>query len=567
MMGKKILLVGEAMVLLTATQEGSLDQAQEYHVSTAGAELNVAIGLVRLGHDVTYYTRLGQDPFGQLLERRMRDGGIGTGRIAWDGERRTGMMLKGRAPEGEDPDISYFRKGSAASAITPEEVAQLDLTEYGALHMTGIFPALSETAREAAFLLMRRAKEAGLTIFFDPNLRLPLWKSEEEMKAVLNELASFADYVLPGLKEGRMLTGRKNPEEIAAFYHRLGSGCVVIKLGTEGAFYARPEGSGWVAGYQADYVVDTVGAGDGFAAGVISAVLEGLPAAEAVRRGNAIGCLQVMNPGDNEGLPDREQLAAFQGRQGEDRRTGEDRRRTEEDRRRTGEDRRETEEGSRLGQAAAARKRDEEARRVLEETAIIPVIKVGMAEQAVPLMRALLDGGIRVAEITFRSDAAEAAIAAIAAEVPEAFVCAGTVLNVETAERAVRAGAKAVISPGMNPEVVRWCLERGIPVIPGCATPTEVEACMRLGLRFVKFFPAEAAGGIAMLKAFAGPYADMKFMPTGGISPENLKEYLSLNNVVACGGSFIVPEKALEAGDYEEIRRRAQKARGAVGKQ
>lgn len=522
------MLVGEAMVLLTAKQEGSLDQTEEYRVSTAGAELNVAVGLVRLGHSVTYHTHLGKDPFGRRLEERMQEGGIDTGSIVWEEERTTGMMLKGRAPEGQDPDIAYFRKGSAASAITAAEVERLDLSCYDAIHMTGIFPALSETTREAAFMLMRRAKSQGLTIFFDPNLRPDLWKSESEMKAVLNELASFADYVLPGIKEGRVLTGKKTPEEIASFYHKSGSGCVILKLGKEGAFYARPGGSGWVAGYHADYVVDTVGAGDGFAAGVISGILEGLPAAEAVRRGNAIGCLQVMHPGDNEGLPDREKLAAFQNRK---------------------EHREHTEHTD-----------GEEILRTLADAAIIPVIKISRKEQAVPLMKALLAGGIPVAEITFRTEAAEAAIAAISEAVPEAFVCAGTVLNVETAIRAVKAGAKAIISPGTNPEVVEWCRSRRIPVIPGCATPTEVESCMRMGLRFVKFFPAEAAGGIAMLKSFAGPYADMIFMPTGGIGPANLTDYLSLGNVAACGGSFMVPEAALEQENYEEIRRLAKEA-------
>lgn len=139
-------------------------------------------------------------------------------------------------------------------------------------------------------------------------------------------------------------------------------------------------------------------------------------------------------------------------------------------------------------------------------------------------------------------------------------MCAGTVLNAETAERAVEAGAEAVISPGTNPAVVKWCLEMGVPVIPGCATPTEVEACMRMGLDFVKLFPAEVVGGVAMLKALSGPYSHMAFMPTGGVSPENAAAYLAQKNVVCCGGSWMVPEKLLESGDFAAIERLARAA-------
>lgn len=193
---------------------------------------------------------------------------------------------------------------------------------------------------------------------------------------------------------------------------------------------------------------------------------------------------------------------------------------------------------------------------------VVPVVKINHAETAAELARALHRGGIPAAEITFRTDAAEEAIRQIAREVPEVFVCAGTVLDVETAEKAVNAGAKAIISPGTNLEVVRWCVEKGVPVIPGCATPTEVEACMREGLEVVKLFPAEVVGGVNMLKALAGPYAGMKFMPTGGINPQNVGTYLALPNVVSCGGSWIVPEKLLDSGEYDAIEALAREASG-----
>lgn len=189
----------------------------------------------------------------------------------------------------------------------------------------------------------------------------------------------------------------------------------------------------------------------------------------------------------------------------------------------------------------------------LASVGIIPVVKIQDASQAADLARALVRGGLPAAEITFRTPAAADAIAAIACAVPDITVCAGTVLSVDQARRAIQAGAQAVISPGTNGDVVRYCQSQGVPVIPGCATPTEIEAAMALDLPLVKLFPAEVAGGVALLRALYGPYADMKFMPTGGITPDNVGGYLALPNVVACGGSWMVPEGLLQEGRFQEI--------------
>lgn len=204
--------------------------------------------------------------------------------------------------------------------------------------------------------------------------------------------------------------------------------------------------------------------------------------------------------------------------------------------------------------------RDMDMRETLYQVGIIPVIKMDRVEHAVPLARALVRGGLPAAEITFRSEAAAGSIRAMAQEVPELFVCAGTVLTPETAQQAVDAGAMAVISPGLNLETVRWCLRKDVPVIPGTATPSEVEACMREGLELVKLFPAEVVGGVNMLKALAGPYGGMKFMPTGGVKPGNAKDYLTQKNVVCCGGTWIVPMDLLEAGKFDEIEALAREA-------
>ncbi len=541
--GKRILLVGEPMALLTAHTSGTLANVEGFSMSVAGAEYNVAIGLARLGHEPVYTTRLGRDPFGEKIFACLKENQIATERISWDETRQTGMMLKGRAAEeGDDPDIFYFRKNSAASALSGEQVKDWNLESYDALHITGIFPALNEGTRSAVFTLARKAREAGCLVSFDPNLRPSLWDSEEQMKEILQELAALADVVLPGLKEGQLLTGKEKPEEIAEAYHALGVRAVVIKTGAEGAFYSLDQGrdfiqsryqTGYVPGFLAERVVDTVGAGDGFAVGVLSGLLEELPEGrlekfqKAVQRGNAIGCLQVMHRGDNEGLPTREELAAFLTRQ-------------------------QTEQSNNEVNQMADQK---ELETRLRQFHVVPVIQLEHPGQGVPLAKALAAGGLPVAEITFRTAAAEEAIRAIHRELPEVLLLAGTVLDVETARLAVEAGASAIVSPGTNPEVVAWCKKRQIPVFPGCATPTEIEACRRMGLHTVKFFPAEAAGGVKMLRARAGPYQDMNFMPTGGINPENLGSYLALPNVVVCGGSYMVPGKLLEQGDYKEIQR------------
>lgn len=189
----------------------------------------------------------------------------------------------------------------------------------------------------------------------------------------------------------------------------------------------------------------------------------------------------------------------------------------------------------------------------LHDIRIIPVIKINDSKRAVILAKTLLEARLPAAEITFRTDAAEDAIRQISRNVPEVCVCAGTILSVDSAKRAVNAGAKAIISPGTNHDVVRWCLDNGVTVIPGCATPSEIENCMRLGLDVVKLFPAEVVGGVKMLKALSGPYPKIKFMSTGGITEKNVDEYLELSNVLCCGGSWIVPEKALDDGDFDTI--------------
>lgn len=193
----------------------------------------------------------------------------------------------------------------------------------------------------------------------------------------------------------------------------------------------------------------------------------------------------------------------------------------------------------------------------LFDTGIVPVIRINDAADAPDLARALADGGLPAAEITFRTDAAAASIEKMRETCPDMLIGAGTVLTIESLNDAVAAGADFIVAPGLNPKLVEAAFAKNIPMIPGCMTPTEIECAMSLGLDFVKFFPAEAAGGVKMLKAMSAPYAGMHFMPTGGIKLSNAAEYLSLKSVVCCGGSFIAEEKDIAAGNFAGIREKA----------
>jgi 2-dehydro-3-deoxyphosphogluconate aldolase/(4S)-4-hydroxy-2-oxoglutarate aldolase len=184
---------------------------------------------------------------------------------------------------------------------------------------------------------------------------------------------------------------------------------------------------------------------------------------------------------------------------------------------------------------------------------IVPVIKIDDPEKAVPLARALLAGGIPCAEITFRTEAGAEALGRISREVPEILTGAGTVLTVEQVDKAAAAGAKFVVSPGFNPRVVQRCVEKGIPITPGCSSPSDMEAALEAGLEVVKFFPAEQAGGLEYIKAVSAPYPTLKFMPTGGINAGNILSYISYEKILACGGSWMVPADRINAGDFDAI--------------
>ena len=305
--GLDVVTVGEAMVLFAAQQAGPLDQVEAFTRGPAGAELNVAVGLARLGLHVAYVSRLGRDAFGRYLAAAMQGEGIDCSHVAFDAAHPTGFMLKARTHDG-DPQTEYFRRGSAASQLGPADHPRARCAASRHLHVTGISVAVSPSVRELVFEMAAEARAGGRSVSLDPNLRPGLWPSQAAMVECINALAAHCDWVLPGLAEGRLLTGCTSAEAIAAHYLERGASVVAVKLGPEGAYFASRARSGYVPGVAVAQVIDTVGAGDGFAVGLISGLLEGLTLDAAVGRGCRIGARVVQFPGDSDGLPTRAEL-------------------------------------------------------------------------------------------------------------------------------------------------------------------------------------------------------------------------------------------------------------------
>ncbi|MHB2109098.1 sugar kinase [Raoultella planticola] len=304
-----VITIGEAMAMFVATETGDLAEVEHFMKRVAGAELNVATGLARLGLKVGWVSRVGKDSFGRFVLHSLAKEGIDARGVSEDSRYATGFQMKSKVENGTDPIVEYFRKGSAASHLSPEDFRAEYFTSARHLHLSGVAAALSESSYALLEQAATTMKAQGKTISFDPNLRPVLWKSEAEMVEKLNQLAFQADWVLPGLKEGMILTGQRTPEGIADFYLTRGVQTVIIKTGGDGAWFKTAAGEqGAVAAIKVDNVVDTVGAGDGFAVGVISALLEGRTLQQAIGRGNKIGALAIQVQGDSEGLPTREAL-------------------------------------------------------------------------------------------------------------------------------------------------------------------------------------------------------------------------------------------------------------------
>lgn len=304
-----VVSLGETLVSFTPNQMGFMRNNATYKAKIAGAETNTLIGLSRLGHRVGWMSKLGNDEFGHLILNTVRGEGVDTNEVTLLDEEPTGIFFK-EIIHGAKVRVTYYRKGSAASYLSAQDLNPTYIKKAKYLYLSGITPALSQSCREALFTAIRIAKESATKIVFDPNLRKKLWGEEEARKTLL-EIISLADIVLPGINEAKFLLDTDNPDKVASQLLEKGPSLIVMKLGEKGAFYATSDQSGTIPAFPVERVIDPVGAGDGFAAGLLSGLLNQEPLPQAVQKACAIGAMVTMINGDFEGLPDQSLLTEF----------------------------------------------------------------------------------------------------------------------------------------------------------------------------------------------------------------------------------------------------------------
>lgn len=306
-----VVTFGETMVLFNPETQGPLRYVGTFTKSIGGAESNVAIALARLGHKAGWFSKLGDDEFGRYIKSTVMGEEVDVSRVKKDPKRTTGILFKERFST-VNPNVYYYRKGSAASHLMMEDLDMEYIASAKILHVTGISLALSEEMREAVFYAVKEAKKRGVLISFDPNIRLKLW-SEEEARETILEMVKLTDLLFPGKEEAELLLGLTEPEEIADTFLKLGVQTVALKLGKSGCYVKNKETKAFVHGYTVDHPVDTVGAGDGYAAGFISGYLENLSLTECAQRANAVGAMATLVKGDMEGFPYKDQVEIFMG--------------------------------------------------------------------------------------------------------------------------------------------------------------------------------------------------------------------------------------------------------------
>jgi len=301
------------MVLFGPDSSGPLRYVQNFNKSIAGAESNVAIALAKLGHDVGWFSKLGNDEFGRYIQATIRGEGVDVSRVIFDSKKSTGILFKERFMH-SNPNVYYYRKDSAASTLKPEELDESYIKEAKILHITGITPALSETCRKSVFKAIEIAKANNVLVSFDPNIRLKLWTREEAIPVLL-QIAKQSDIIFPGIDEGEMLLGLSKPEDIAEQFMNMGCSVVAVKLGKEGCYVVDKANKLYVNSYRLENPQDTVGAGDGFAAGFLSGILNKLDLRVCAEQANGVGAMAVLVKGDMEGYPNLQQLMAFIGKE------------------------------------------------------------------------------------------------------------------------------------------------------------------------------------------------------------------------------------------------------------
>ena len=307
-MALDVVTLGETMILMIAEQAGPMREATTFRRHVAGAESNVAIGLARLNHRSGWISRVGDDEFGRAVIFRVRGEGVDTSKVKVDAEAPTGLLVRERRDLGPIEQV-YYRRGSAASRLSPDDLDAAYISQAAFLHLTGITPALSESCRQTVFAAAEIARSVGVKVVLDPNYRSKLW-SRADACAVLRDLATRCDILLPGEEEAELLTGESDPELAARQLASLGPGLVVVKLGPNGALALTDGQVTRAPAVVLERIVDPVGAGDAFAAGFLAAQLRGLALVEALALANRCGAIAMTIAGDTESLPTWEQLTS-----------------------------------------------------------------------------------------------------------------------------------------------------------------------------------------------------------------------------------------------------------------
>ncbi|KGM96587.1 2-dehydro-3-deoxygluconokinase [Clostridium novyi A str. 4552] len=307
----EVLTFGESMIVFDPDSNGPLRYVNRFNKCIGGADSNVAIALARLGHKSAWFSKLGNDEFGKYIENTIRGEGVDVSRLKFTNESSTGILFKERFGS-EDPNVYYYRKDSAASKFSVDDLDLEYIRQAKIIHVTGITPALSQSTKDVVFKVLDTARKNGITVSFDPNIRLKLWRLEEA-RPVLLDIAKMSDIVFPGISEGKMLLGTSDEKEIATKFIERGSKIVAVKLGADGCYVANKDKGVYVKGYSIDKPIDTVGAGDGFAAGFISGLLKNLDIEKCGMYGNGVGAMATLVQGDMEGFPYLDQLMTFIG--------------------------------------------------------------------------------------------------------------------------------------------------------------------------------------------------------------------------------------------------------------
>lgn len=526
-MAINVAVIGECMIELSENQANIVRHF-------GGDTLNTAVYLTRANPNLSvhYVSALGTDPMSSAMLEQWQKEGVHTELVQRLDNKLPGLYLINTDNQGERT-FHYWRNDAAARYWLRSPKAPMicqQLLDFDYIYLSGISLAiLSPEDRELLLQQLAKCREKGVKIAFDNNYRARLWESLDAAQKTYQAVLSLTDLAFLTLDDEFLLWGDSEEAQCVSRTIEFGVGEIVIKKGAEPCLIIQQGHCDEVPAIKLDKqsVIDTTAAGDSFSAGYLATRLAGESVVMSARYAHLLASTVIQHRGaiiPIVAMPHSSIKAPL---------------------------------------IHSTRHTMSTLLEQLSALKIIPVIAIKNADDVVALGKALVENGMPSAEITFRTPAAAEAIRQLRNEFPKMIICAGTVLTKAQVDQAIEAGADFIVSPGFNPRIVQYCQQRGIPIIPGINTPSLVEEAMELGIKLLKFFPAELSGGIGMLKALSAVYP-VSFMPTGGVNANNVKDYLALPRVVACGGTWMVPSDLVDNQKWEEIGALAKEAMAAL---